>query len=109
MDKARNNKNRNECSQKQHNKVGDPNDCKNNTSAQHQFSNAYKQIFLEIYKGQQETVFINFGCGQIKGDDYCPHIVAHERKDNETDEKKSQYDTRKKPVGVVVKKYTVTK
>ena len=109
MDKARKNKNGNNCSQKQHDKVRDPNNWHNNTGVQHQLNNAYEQVFLEIYKCQQKAVLVDLGCRQIKGDDERPHIVAHKGECSKTNEKKSQYDIRKKPLGVVVKNQTVAK
>ena len=109
MDKARYNKNGKQRRQKHYKKMGDPNDCQNNASAQRQLQNAYEQVVFEIYKCQQKAVFIDLGCGQIKGDDDRPHIVAHKREYHETDEKKSQCDICQKSFGVVVKNQTEAK
>ena len=67
MDKTRYDKNRKKGSKKQHKKVGDSNNCQNNSGPQCQFHHTYKQILFKIHKGQQKAVFIDLGGGQLEG------------------------------------------
>ena len=106
VDKSGQDENRNDHTQKENDKMGDQNCHQDQRCIQSQLCDAQKQIVFEVHKGQQKAVFVDFGEGQIKGDDHEPDVIAHEGENRKAHEKKSQTDICHDPDRIVVEQDT---